>query len=41
MLIFEIVIALLLAGVLLSLWGDRIGVPYPASWRDRRVPASR
>jgi Na+/H+ antiporter len=30
MVIFEIVIALLLAGAVLALWADRIGVPYPA-----------
>ncbi|HEX4354166.1 MAG TPA: cation:proton antiporter [Polyangiales bacterium] len=30
MLIFEIVIALLLAGALLALWADKLGVPYPA-----------
>ena len=30
MFVFEIVIALLLVGALLSLWAGRIGVPYPA-----------
>jgi CPA1 family monovalent cation:H+ antiporter len=30
MLIFEIVIALLLVGAVLSLWADRAGIPYPA-----------
>lgn len=30
MVIFEIVIALLFVGAALSLWADRIGVPYPA-----------
>lgn len=30
MALFEIVIALLLVGALLSLWADRLGVPYPA-----------
>ncbi len=30
MLLFELVIALLLIGAVLSLWADRIGVPYPA-----------
>jgi CPA1 family monovalent cation:H+ antiporter len=30
MVVFEIVIALLLVGALLSLWAGRIGVPYPA-----------
>ncbi|HTX24780.1 MAG TPA: Na+/H+ antiporter [Steroidobacteraceae bacterium] len=30
MLLFEIVVALLLIGAVLSLWADRIGVPYPA-----------
>jgi len=30
MVIFELVIALLLIGAVLSLWADRLGVPYPA-----------
>lgn len=30
MALFEIVIALLLVGAILSLWADRLGVPYPA-----------
>jgi monovalent cation/hydrogen antiporter len=30
MLLFELVIALLLIGAVLSLWADRIGIPYPA-----------
>ena len=30
MALFEIVIALLLVGAVLSLWADRLGVPYPA-----------
>jgi CPA1 family monovalent cation:H+ antiporter len=30
MALFEIVIALLLAGAVLSLWADRLGIPYPA-----------
>jgi NhaP-type Na+/H+ or K+/H+ antiporter len=31
MLIFELVIALLLIGAVLSLWANRLGVPYPAA----------
>jgi Na+/H+ antiporter len=30
MALFEIIIALLLVGAILSLWADRLGVPYPA-----------
>jgi len=30
MFVFEIVIALLLAGALLSLWAGRLAIPYPA-----------
>lgn len=30
MFVFEVVIALLLVGALLTLWADRLGVPYPA-----------
>ena len=30
MALFEVVIALLLVGAILSLWADRLGVPYPA-----------
>lgn len=30
MALFEIIIALLLVGAVLSLWADRLGVPYPA-----------
>jgi len=30
MALFELVIALLFVGAVLSLWADRLGVPYPA-----------
>ena len=30
MALFEITIALLLAGAILALWADRLGIPYPA-----------
>ncbi len=30
MVLFELVIALLMLGALLTLWANRIGVPYPA-----------
>ena len=30
MFIFEVMISLLLVGAVLSLWAERVGVPYPA-----------
>ena len=37
MALFEIIIALLLVGAVLSLWADRLGVPYPALLWDVAV----
>jgi hypothetical protein len=38
MIIFELAIALLLVGAVLSLWASRIGVPYPALLALAAVP---